>query len=147
MGKTVQAVLPSYDPCWIDRYTQVAQSGESARFEQYIPRRETWVEVYASRVGGGGSRLVACVLDDVTARKRAEEGRAFMLKLSDALRSSSDPEAIKAQAARALGEHCGVTRALYVEVDEGAGKCWVSRDYHSAGLPSVAGEVPLAEDG
>src|SRR3712207_506992 len=60
---------------------------------------------------------------EIEAQLRASEARrAFLLKLSDALRPLSDPIAIQAEAARLLGEYLGSGRAYYVEVDEKTGE-------------------------
>ena len=88
---------------------------------------------------------------DIAERKRAEmaqrenEGRqAYLLKLSDALRSVADPVAIQEVAARALGEHLGATRVAYVEVIED--HYVIARDYTN-GAPSMVGRYPVSEFG
>ena len=61
---------------------------------------------------------------ETTARVRAEAAtrasearQAFLLTLSDALRPLTDPIEIQVTASRLIGQHLGVSRALYVEVD------------------------------
>lgn len=78
-------------------------------------------------------------------RKRAkealhasEERQAFLLKLSDVLRRVADPVAIQAEASRVLGEHLGVNRALYTEIEADGEHNLVERDY-TRGVPSFAG--------
>ncbi|MGU3538561.1 PAS domain-containing protein [Methylobacterium sp. A54F] len=88
---------------------------------------------------------------DVTARKAAEtalraseERQAFLLRLSDALRSLADAVAIQDAACRLIAERLQVERAYYVEVDEARGIASVARDYVSEDAPSLVGEHPVA---
>ncbi len=71
-GKTASEVLPGLEPHWLGKYARVALTGKAERFEQYVTPTDRWFSVYLSRVGGEGSRVVAAVFDDITARKRAE---------------------------------------------------------------------------
>lgn len=94
------------------------------------------------------------VIRDFTERKRAEESRrraaeldAFRVALADALRPLSDPVQIQAEACRLLGEHLGVDRAYYVEVNEAEGYARVERDYLRGDSPSLAGTFRLADYG
>lgn len=84
---------------------------------------------------------------DITARKRHEQHQEFLLKLADALRPLANPAAIQAAASRLVGEHLGVDRAYYVEVDEAAGTAHVRQDYLRGGSPSLAGQHRVADFG
>lgn len=77
----------------------------------------------------------------------SEERRAFLLKLSDALRPLSDPLEIKATACRILGEHLDCDRAYYVEIDAERAAFVTEQDYHRAGERGVAGVRPFADFG
>jgi PAS domain S-box-containing protein len=76
------------------------------------------------------------VVQDITVQKKlelerntAEEKKAYLLKLSDALQFLDDPKQIQYEAMRVLGEHLGAHRAGYAE-DNGDGKTvTVSRNY------------------
>ncbi|QEH35521.1 Oxygen sensor histidine kinase NreB [Aquisphaera giovannonii] len=81
---------------------------------------------------------------DVTDRRRAEEvlraseeRDAFLLRLSDAMRPLADPAEVLTTASRLLGEHLGVNRALYAEIEgEGdARECLVRGQYASRVSP------------
>jgi signal transduction histidine kinase/PAS domain-containing protein/ActR/RegA family two-component response regulator len=50
----------------------------------------------------------------------AEERQRFLLELSDALRTLADPLEIQAEACRRLGEHLGVNRVNYAEIEREA---------------------------
>lgn len=83
---------------------------------------------------------------NITERKEAEQmlqneaRQAFLLKLSDAMRSLTDPGLIQATAARLLGEHLGANRAAYFEVE--GGNYVVERDYTDC-VPSLVGRHPV----
>jgi len=71
--------------------------------------------------------------------KEIEEQQAFLLELSDALRSLSDPVEIQAAASRLIGRHLGLARACYYEHDEDARRAVIHRDYVRAGETSITG--------
>jgi PAS domain S-box-containing protein len=72
-GKTSLELNPAAEPYWFETLGGVARTGEDARFESYAEALDRWFDVYASRVGSEGSRRVAIVFANTTARKRAEE--------------------------------------------------------------------------
>src|SRR5262249_19293154 len=113
VGKRVRQILPNLEQHWIDAYTRVATTGEPVRIENYSAGSDRWYSVHLSRIGGAGSRSVAVVFEDITARKRQERDQAFLLKLSDELRPLTDAIAVQHTASRILGEHLKVSRAFY----------------------------------
>jgi PAS domain S-box-containing protein len=72
-GKTSLELNPAAEQYWFETLGGVARTGEDARFESYAEALDRWFDVYASRVGSEGSRRVAIVFANTTARKRAEE--------------------------------------------------------------------------
>src|ERR671916_410369 len=72
-GKTSLELNPDAEPYWFETLGRVAETGEDVRFESYAEVLDRWFDVYASRVGGEGSRRVAIVFANTTERKRAEE--------------------------------------------------------------------------
>jgi PAS domain S-box-containing protein len=72
LGKTSSELLPNLDYACIQAYASVAETGESIRFESYSHDFGRWISIFASRVGGEGSRLVNAVFYDITERKQAE---------------------------------------------------------------------------
>jgi PAS domain S-box-containing protein len=150
LGKTTSELLPNLDDACIQAYASVAETGESIRFESYSHDFGRWISIFASRVGGHGSRLVNAVFYDITDRKLAdadlrekEERQAYLLKLSDALRLLSDPIEVQEVASRLLGQQLQTDRVFYSEMDEARGLLIVERDFVREGVPSLAGSYPL----
>ncbi|WP_246275830.1 PAS domain S-box protein, partial [Brasilonema bromeliae] len=76
------------EPCWLETYDRVVQTGEPVRFENYSQATGRWYATYASRVGKAGSRQVIAIFDDITDRKRAEEAmRVFFSNVSHEFRT------------------------------------------------------------
>ena len=74
------------------------------------------------------------------AELRANEERLeFLLRLNDALRPLSDPADVQETAARLLGEHLGVTRVGYAEIEGGE---YVIRREYTRGVAPLAGPPP-----
>ncbi|HEX8247123.1 MAG TPA: PAS domain S-box protein [Pyrinomonadaceae bacterium] len=72
-GKTVLELVPDVEKHWLETYGRVAQTGEAVRVEDNVASLNRWFDIYASRVGGSGSRKVAVVVNDTTERKQAEK--------------------------------------------------------------------------
>ncbi len=150
LGKTTSELLPNLEDSCIQAYASVAETGEPVRFESYSHDFGRWISIFASRVGGEGSRLVNVVFYDITERKQAEadlreseERQAYLLKLSDALRPLADPIEIQGVASRLLGEQLQTDRVFYSEMDEARGQLLVERDFVREGTPSLAGSYAL----
>ena len=71
-GKTAREMVPNLDDFWFETYGRVATSGEPVRFESEAAAMERWFDVYATRLGGPGSRRVALLFSDITRRKESE---------------------------------------------------------------------------
>jgi two-component system, cell cycle sensor histidine kinase and response regulator CckA len=72
VGRTVLEVLPGTERHWIETYGKVALSGEPVFFEDYAAEQGKFFEVTAFRPSAGE---FACVFQDITEHKRAEEER------------------------------------------------------------------------
>ena len=81
---------------------------------------------------------------DITERKEAEVLKAYLLKLSDALRPLRSPTRIQAAAARLLGEALGANRTAYFVIDSDAYNVVAE---HAVGAPSILGQHPIATFG
>jgi diguanylate cyclase (GGDEF)-like protein/PAS domain S-box-containing protein len=96
-GRTSLELNPDAEPYWFETLGRVAKTGEDARFESYAEALDRWFDVYASRVGGEGSRRVAIVFANTTERKRAEEE---LRKSQEALRKSEEFHRFAVEAGR-----------------------------------------------
>lgn len=68
-----------------------------------------------------------------------QKRQTFLLTLSDALRTLSDPVVIQETTTRLLGEHLGVERTYYAWCDEVRQMAMIERDYYRTGSVSLAG--------
>lgn len=122
VGKTVRQLMPNFEPYWIDLFTQVAQSGQPTRYENYVQDVDRWYTTHHLAIGGHVGRFVAVVFDDITQRKKAEEAlrlseqrKAYLLKLADGIRPLYDPRAIQQEAIGVLRQHLKANRITYTE--------------------------------
>ncbi|SDC72264.1 PAS domain S-box-containing protein [Massilia sp. PDC64] len=95
----------------------------------------------------GSVEQVVGVSRDTTGRRmlearlrESEERAAFLLRLSDAMRSLDDADAIETTATRMVAAHLGASRVLIGEFEEG--RVHIRRD-HVDGVASLAGTYPL----
>lgn len=91
---------------------------------------------------------------DVTSRKNTEEAlrrnderQAFLLKLSDALRTVADPHKIKELAMRLLGMHLRLSNAGYAEVEADGDTLWAGGEYEDGKGPEIKGRFRLSDFG
>jgi PAS domain S-box-containing protein len=89
-GKTMRQLVPNHDEYWFEIYGQVAETGESVRFENYSESLGRWFDVYASRIGEPEEYKLAVVFRDITQRKRAEREREILLSTLEAERAKLD---------------------------------------------------------
>jgi PAS domain S-box-containing protein len=95
----------------------------------------------------GSVEQVVGVSRDTTGRRmlearlrETEERTALLLRLSDAMRSLDDPDAIETTATRMVAAHLGASRVLIGEFEDG--RVHIRRD-HADGAASLAGSCPL----
>lgn len=73
VGKTMMDLVPGYTGGRFRIYDRVARTGEAIRFVQEEKAMNRWFDIYASRLGGEGSDLVAVLFSDITQRLLAEQ--------------------------------------------------------------------------
>jgi PAS domain S-box-containing protein len=73
VGRSVREIAPGSRGQWFDIYERVARTGEATRFVEEAKAMKRWFDVYATRLGGPGSDLVAVLFSDITQRLLAEQ--------------------------------------------------------------------------
>ncbi|WP_346293186.1 GAF domain-containing protein [Sphaerothrix gracilis] len=156
IGKTILKLVPAHETFWFDVYGKIALTGKSMRFEHQAAALPShpWYEVYAFRIGEPEARQVAVLFRDIADRKRSEaqlraaaEVDAFRVKLSDALRSLSDPIAIQRAASRIVGEHLEADRVFYTITLPDDVTTVIHDNYVREGVPKVLGSVRVTDVG
>ena len=150
-GRLLSEFLPDAEPEWVERYGYVARTGEALRFEMPASGLGRWYSVYLARLGHAGSRRVVAVYSDITERKRAElasreneERKAFLLRLSDALRAEPSADAIAERALRMLSEQMRIDRCYIgiYRLAEDRGE--FPHQVHDDHLPPMPAQVRLS---
>ena len=120
LGKTILQLFPTMDKFHIDTYAAIVDNNCPVVFEHYFEDTDRWFAVNAYPVE---KERFTMLFSNITERKKAEEKikesekqKAFLLKLSDAIKELIDPVDIQLTACRILGEHVKVNRVLYGEV-------------------------------
>ena len=86
VGRSVSELVPDVGSDWFELYGRVARTGEATRFVQEAKAMKRWFDVYATRLGGPGSDLVAILFSDITQRLLAEQD---MRRLNEELAQSN----------------------------------------------------------
>ena len=73
VGRTIRELAPGHEGHWFEIYERVARTGEATRFVEEARAMNRWFDVYATRLGGPGSDLVAVLFSDITQRLLAEQ--------------------------------------------------------------------------
>ena len=73
VGRTIRELAPGHEGQWFQLYDRVARTGEATRFVEEAASMKRWFDVYATRLGGPGSDLVAVLFSDITQRLLAEQ--------------------------------------------------------------------------
>ena len=83
---------------------------------------------------------------EIEDQKQAERRNAFLVQLDDAVRPLTDAQAITQTAARMLGEHLGVNRCAYADVEDDEDTFNLTGDYNR-GVPSIVGRYTFTQFG
>ncbi len=146
------AVAPAVFERWLEAYRRARQTGRPVRISHEVPseggRAPGWLDVSVSFMGTGANgrdRFCYTAVDD-TERVRAEDRARFLLRLDDAVRPLTEPNAITGTAARLLGEFLDVSRCAYAEVEADEDTFDLTGD-HARGVPSIVGRYRFAAFG
>ncbi|MCJ2040919.1 PAS domain S-box protein [Methylobacterium sp. J-059] len=74
LGQWMRGLADGHEEHWFEIYDRIARGGAPERFEHVANALgDRWFEVYAYPFGAPGSRQVAVLFNDITARKRTED--------------------------------------------------------------------------
>ena len=71
-GKRVREIVPDLEAFWFEIYGKVALTGEPIRFTNEVKALNTWLDIYAARLGGSENRKVAVIFSNITERIEIE---------------------------------------------------------------------------
>lgn len=133
---------PAVDTVFWYEYHRARREGVAVHFETLYPPLNTWFAVNAYPSADG----LSVYFQDVTARKLAEGRDALLMRLDDATRGLTDAEEITQTAARLLGEHLGVNRCAYADVEPDEDTFNLTGDYNRD-VESIIGRYTFAQFG
>lgn len=108
--------------------------------------RRIYEYIFVPVLGAHGEvEAVAGTTRDITERKRKEDTLHFLVDLNTATQPLSNPDEVMAVTARLLGEHLGVDRCAYAEVEDET--IFVITGDYPKGVPSIVGRWPVAAFG
>lgn len=151
-GQSVRDNFPNEIEDWYDDYDRVLGTGKSIRFERESIPQSKYLEMFVSRLEDERSNTLLVVMQDITARKRAEavlhdneRRQSFLLRFSDTIRALNEPKVVALTATRMVAEFFDVERCFISRIDREQGKAWIESETHAPDLPSVEGEVNLGD--
>jgi PAS domain S-box-containing protein len=131
---------PPEDLARLDEVRRRTLSGEILPPTEYSITRADgsvrWLSVVARRFDTRRGRRVIGIYEDITDRvlaqhalKESEAQKAYLLRLSDALRPLADPVAVEEAACRLLADELGAERCHYTEIDAKRGGGYIHFEY------------------
>jgi PAS domain S-box-containing protein len=151
---TVQAFYElMYEPDWDVARGEIEEAIANKRPFQYEFRFHhkdgsiRWMEARGQAVytASGEPLQLHGVGIDITERKASEEQSRFFSELNQAVQQITDPSEVMKVTARMLGEHLGVDRCAYAEIDDEA--IFVITGDYTNNVPSIVGNWPVAAFG
>lgn len=150
LGKRVRDTVPDLATAIEAHLLRVIEVGQpiidvevSGPLANRASERRQWLCSYYPVQTAGELLGVNVAVRDITRRKQAEVDTLFLLDLGECIRFAANAEELLWAVAVALGEHLGVSRCAFVEVDTEADHISVQRDYHPH-VPSMAGVYQLS---
>ncbi len=152
IGKPVTILFPAdhinEEPAILSRI----RAGERVEHYETVRRRkdgslvEISLTVSPIRKPDGTIIGASKIARDITGRRHEERDRRFVLELGEKIRlGGSKPEELLDDVARAIGEHLGAARCLFVEIDEAENRGTVKHEYRRDGIPPVPREYKISD--
>jgi PAS domain S-box-containing protein len=138
-----QAVMDEVRDC-----TLQAAAGATVRRELPYRREDEgicWTDiVFAPVTDAAGSVVyIAATGADITERRQVEARLRLLDAIGEATRVATDARAIMAESTRLLGEHLGVTRVAYADLEPDNDRFTIRHDWTVPGAISTAGVYSL----
>jgi len=149
---------PLWECCWWDYSSGLAAiaraamlaaaKGETVRrvlAYRALDGSERYAELAVAPVIGADGRIgfLGATGVDVTERHLATQRLRLLDEIGEATRVALDPKAIMAEATRLLGEHLGVTRVAYADLEPDNDRFTIRHDWHVEGVASTVGTYSL----
>ena len=120
VGRAVTEFVPGIDPRLFELHAACVAARRPRRFERRLTGTDRW---FAITTYPAGHDRVLVAVKEITERRRAfqalsdlERRQAYVITLLDALGPLTDPEQIRREATRILGEHLGADRVFHATV-------------------------------
>ncbi|KQQ96541.1 ATP-binding protein [Massilia sp. Leaf139] len=106
---------------------------------------ERYAELVIAPVSDDAGRILflAATGVDVTERRLVAQRLRLLDDIGEATRIAADPKAIMREATRLLGEHLGVTRVAYADLEPDNDRFTIRHDWHVEGVTSTVGTYSL----
>lgn len=124
VGSTLNELDAAYQAFWIDVCARLKDKERLERFECQPTPSPRWYEVFAFRLPENKRSTIAILLKDISQNKETEAALressaidAFRITLTDALRSLTKPDEIRATSCRLLSNHLHVVDVAYIALD------------------------------
>jgi PAS domain S-box-containing protein len=145
VGRKATEVVGNVEKFWFDFYDNVARTGKFARTENKVVQLNRWYSIYASRVGGEGSRQVAVVFDDITKRKRREQHQSLLSDITNKLVSFGDLEETLDRVCERIGKFFGVKQCMLSEITNDFETSIAPYGWHAEDTPSLKGTYKMSD--
>jgi len=169
LGRDVRATFAEVEARFAPALDQAFRGETMAIKDAFYPFRrateieDAWFDISYSPVRDDAGSVIAAfvVLAETTERVLAEQRRgeaeavlrasamrqAFLLTLSDALRTLASAAEIQGEASRLLGERLDADWVVYGEIDQARDTVDIERGYSRKGEPPITGKQPLSAFG
>lgn len=167
LGSKREALGRSFRDVWAEAWdvmgpiAERALRGQASYFEDLpitferngYPEQTWWTFSYSPIHDESGAVAgVLCIVQETTAKVQGEQRLAFLVRLSDRLRSLTEPTNVIAAAQEMLGEHLKTSRVGYGEVEESGRYFTTERNWtdgtvaHQTGIHDLAAFGPDIHD-
>lgn len=144
-GKTALELVPDLEKKWIEIYGNVAITGNPIRFTENSVPMGRWFDVYAMKVGGNESNLVALLFRDITKIKRHDENLAFIADIQADLANLNLADEIMQSVSQKLFAYLNISHCVFAKIDQANNRAVVQFDWHQKPTASLKGDYRLSD--